>query len=632
VYSRYNAVPSEVRRNFDNDQRTRLRASREPAAALLPEGVDRGFLGSAGALDSLINKLNVVRGKADTLELELNTDLRRLDDDRTRVEALMKALGEMNQDLVRQRVQVTDRLAVIEHQLTSNVRRRDELTERESQLLSVFETRPSAIEMKSAETQRVEAQGRLDLLRQASGDLAGEIARVEGLIRSAEADVPKPGGPDTVLSELNAQRDREQRALAELDAPGGLTASARTRLESALDAFAEEVKSARSNLDDASTVLGYVESAQKLQKSLAERTDTMVRRQEQMVTRLAEFRRQLAELTDEQQQARESSDAQLVELQEQLGIQQRRLNVAVQAGEVEEIETIQAGIRMLENAVAARRERLADPRVVALRQKLEEMIGTTEREFAADRLDNDRVLAEMSESFLRQQPAVEQLPEDQQKLTESLANRLAAVTLARDAYNRSLEEAASDREGQRKQIRERLEQLSRAIERRTAELDAIAAAGASAEARLAQLRSDLVDLTTRQASVDKQAAEARAVLLASEQRLADYMRRRDAADAAAAEIDNLRPQRVAAVTAITQLENERIQLRGQLDTLISPAQQQPYTVSVTHAPDRRNTASALAAGLIGIIGVGALFLMIGRTPEEAYPATARPQLGTPARA
>ena len=239
---------------------------------------------------------------------------------------------------------------------------------------------------------------------------------------------------------------------------------ARENFDSSLEAFAGDVEQARKSLGDRPDVLRYIEAARKLQDQIRAMTDTLVRRQQQQITRMGEFKRRLDELTDATREQRYASDEQLQSHLSNLAIEQRRLNAARESNvDAVELAELERHVELLKSMIAGRQEILNDPKASTVTHELEAMIQTTQRDMDADRVQNEKLLADVQETFRGQQPAVEQLPDDQKRLAETLAARLAQIDLARQRYTAALSIAAGGDEQQISEAREQIASLDATI-------------------------------------------------------------------------------------------------------------------------------------------------------------------------
>ncbi|HQY87092.1 MAG TPA: hypothetical protein PK402_00440, partial [Tepidisphaeraceae bacterium] len=579
-------------------------------------------------LKPVIESLTHVPGRVDSVVVELKTDARTLPDDTQRLKAWSEALAERNADIVRNNENMTNRLGSIDVKLARLVTEHDGLREEVNQLQGVVGERPGAIELRDFERARNEAQSKLSDTRAAVERQLAEIVKLEQTLKDAEAGSLTPteqsAEPDSILTDLESQIARETESLNQLSGPANASDDARAKLEAALDAFATEVETARQSINDQPDVIAYVDSAQKLLANIRERIDAMSRRQETYLTRLADFRKQLSELIDDQRALRESGDKQLTDMRDQLAFQQRMLNVAQDQGATESIDEINARISLLEGGIAARLELLADPRETALKQQLEQMVQATEREMVADRTENEQFLSDMTSAFVARQPALEKLPDDQKKLAQNLADRLASITFARQTYSRTLDDSSTADQARRAAIKARIDQLKLAVTKRQNELasaqlsaEELAAKVESTRTALASAKNTLNELTEMNAKYEN-------AFTLADNTLREAERKRDLADSAVPAFDTKRTRMLELNSQIENAERERKNLALTVSNGIQPMPIADDAITIEQGTDHRLLIAILSSILIAAFGAGYLFWIFGKSSRDEGEYTNQP--------
>lgn len=335
----------------------------------------------------------------------------------------------------------------------------------ERELATLEESRKAAsreIEAREAQLKQLEAQMLSAGLRMRVWPLLPELSGVA--LADASGNVPALG-QESDLPALLRERDELKARIDRLSVQQSPeTSAARQNFDRALDEFSKQVEAARNTLGDRPEVLEYVKSASKLQEQIREMTDTLVRRQEQQITRLNEFQMRLKEHTDSAQERRVNGDPQLKAWMDDLAFQERRLNVAKESGSAaEDIRDIERNIAFLKSNIAAKQELLADPKEALMVADIQKMIDETKKDMAADRDRNDAVLAEVQNVFKSRQPILEALPDEQKQVTEALTQRLAQIDLARQRYTDSLAAVSGSDEVMVADARKKLQALDDSI-------------------------------------------------------------------------------------------------------------------------------------------------------------------------
>jgi pSer/pThr/pTyr-binding forkhead associated (FHA) protein len=539
-----------------------------PARQALDDRFSNGFLDRPELYAHVIEKARFEPSVPNLLVIDYVSNINQVEGDLARMNALMKQLVHASQDMVDAQHKLQDAAQALERSLARDAERRKVLNSEIDHVTAIAQSGPEVRDLKKAENDTNQAEQARKATAEALDACEAELKRLESnplafvpasLIEeevtpllamfadvSDTAVVPttRPADAQAELTRLTLQLQTTKARLDQLEAAQSPESkAARDGFDAALEAFAGDVENARKVMDGRPELLQYIDSARKLQEQIRTMTETMVRRQQQNLTRLHELKQQLADKNSMVRDQRLTGDEELRKWNDQIAINERRLNGARSDGaSANEIGTIESELSLLKSMVSAKEETLKDPSEASVDKKLGEIISATQREMEADRTDNEQILTQMQEAFTRQQPAVEGLPQEQKQLGEALAGRLAQIDLARQRYTQSLGRVVGGEAMQVTELRQKVQDLEAAIAKvkPVAEADAVAQAG-DMERRAAAAKL-LVDARAKVVAA-RAARDAATIAYESKAKsLASLVERRDAASAARQRADAIKAE------------------------------------------------------------------------------------------
>jgi pSer/pThr/pTyr-binding forkhead associated (FHA) protein len=471
--------------------------------------------------------------------------------DAARMNAVLRALYEVNQPRQVEVKKLRDQLAQADRELEKLKEQERDLRAQIGELTARASSRRDLTrETTEASRQRADAQQRLDNLLAEKDGVAAELERLKGEVAGiggSEAVAVEKVADDTQLKQLEEQLDSAKKQLDDLTvARTDDSKKARADFDEAIQTFAKEVEDARKNLADRPQFLATVESARVVADQVRDLTDKLVRRQEQQLTDMADLKRQLAELAGSQEEKRYANDEQLQALNDQVQILERQLSVARNDGNAESIADIEQQISTLKTSIAARKDLLDDPQIRGVATKLEEMIDRRQKDMAADRAENEKLLASLQKDFLDRLGAIEQMPSDQQRAARQLTDKLAAVAFARQNYASAVEKQADVPAEQLASVKRQVESLTRLVDARRTELAAADQEASQLAARRAELQRRITTSLTNLKRFEEQ----------------DIPQAREAVETALARIKSLEAQQTSSSDIATQLSAATAQLEA----------------------------------------------------------------------
>jgi len=353
-------------------------------------------------------------------------------------------------------------------------------------------------------------------------------------------------GPDPILSQLLAERDAQLARIERLASANTLATpvdAARQGLDEALKGFEKDVEQARTRLLDRPDVMSYINQGQALLNQVRAMTDTMVRRQEQQLTRLGELKRQLDQLTTQQRRETIDGDPQLADWTRQLQMVEKQLNAAVAYKLDDDIRRLRADVSVLQSMIAAKRETLGDPATIRVAERLQSLIVDTENQMRGDRAESEKLFVQMQSDFVARQPSIDTLPPEQKEAMNKLTSRLSEVAKARQSLGEitaaETQKTSTDNSKQIALAQDRVDEIDKSISRRKDDLQALDRQIAQSQERRRR-SAEMLELTRTRVELARQnQSDAEKTLLATRVAFEDADRAYQRASEAGQQVESL---------------------------------------------------------------------------------------------
>ena len=578
TYDGLDRLGTEDARNFRATQNGNLQSEqiRQNAITALPASVNFGFLGDPQQIAQTINRDPTIEWPTDQPNV-MRLRIQSFDKaaDRARLLALAQSLvaasaGDQTKlDSTRGLIKnLTDTIDEKKRQLNDTISRLQALQQ-------AGNTRPDLQQISKLKADRDRAENELTTIKGQRQELE---AALQVLQRPGSVQLPAPTQIDAAKSdqELTAltQKLSELQKQSESDKANAdsRTAAARKALDETIAGFQKDLQGAQ-QLKQSPELAAYVDAANRIFIQTRELTEDLIRRQENQRTRLSELRARLMEKIDAATKERLAKDDELKKLRDRLDIETRQYNAAVAEGDVVDAKKMELDIALVKSLIGGR-EDLAknDPVYNDAIDQLQKIIDTTEQSILDDRKHIDETLTKVQADFSKNAPAVQQLPDEQKKLADSIDKKLLAVNDARKAYDSAADQAQAAQAKIEQQNKAKAAELQLQIAARRQEIADAAAAKSQHDAEAAR-QQKIADTQTKLADVRQQEQKAQLAL-----------------DTASAAIDSAERQRKAFIDsdlARNQLTDQRATLEKDLKGLNTELAARTSEVSRLITPDRK---------------------------------------------
>jgi pSer/pThr/pTyr-binding forkhead associated (FHA) protein len=595
---------------------------RLPPAFLAPDANDRDQLAYATILDSA-----KVQDRSDKLALfHRGTDV---NGDPKRMRALLVALYTVNAGM-------TDDLLGKQQKL-------DALRARVDQLLrEISDLKPRVEQGKKQDEQFVAGlDSRVNELKANDDHLVNELQKARLLVKDMEAELeravaangtPAAGGAavpaNAGAAPKDAADDAQLKEMAQTlaDVTAGLNkargaktaraAAAARQLNDAMSQFDKLIAAAQSEMKGDDQLARYVTAGQNMQRTFRNLYERMALRQRERMDVLNNRKQRLAEKLEAQIKAAWAGDEPLKSLQETLSVKEHHRNAAAATpGLAGQVTKLDAEIASLNTQIDVRRDLVgADRASTGDVREDQAFVDQLLKMADAERADYDKAMAEGFETFQKEAPAIEKLPEEQRRLAGAMAQRSAELNAAREQY---LKASAGESADDTQSLETKLAQTQARIDARKRQLADAAAQDLTKQQkderqfRLAQGRTNLENA---KAALEKADAAWRANFNARIEAEHAASRARDGLvrfknDAAQlARLDAERARKVA------EFESLRREVAGQ----IRPMPPREESVAATAGEDPR-----LLYSMFAIVGVVGFFSLLMFATAHHHPAPLR---------
>ena len=540
----------------------------------LPPNVSSGFLDDQAEYGHIADAMNWTPLQPNQLTISFDTT--DPEGDTQRIKAVAEALYDANGVLLDDADRSRERLADAMDEESNAHRRVDDLQKSIEQNRAIAEARPPIEKVN-------QLAATADKLSKAWKDAEVALKAAQADVERLKAQSPPAASPqsndaalgtaaaDANLVQMQTDLATAQKRLDDAKAVREQQATqAKADLDSALNDFQQQVAAAKDLSRGNPQLSGYVAAAQKLQETTHKLVDDLISRQQENYNNLTDLQARLGQMMQKRREEMWQSDEKLKNLNDQLEYAKRQYNTAIGTGDQKAAVDLKAQIDLLESVIKSREDLTPDdPFYSETTASLQKIVDQTKQQMKEDRQNSDEALDSLQKTFASNQPAMDNLPEQQKTLATALEKRLSDLNAARAKFNDAATAEPTDDASRKSQ--DQVDQLSAAISARKKQV-----ADQSAAAAQSQVTAKTkADLDTREADLPKlsqAAADAQKASFAADTELQNARRAVDQASAAADQASSL--------------INEQISVKAQLDQLRAAVQSRQDDVRMSIEPTR----------------------------------------------
>jgi predicted nucleic acid-binding Zn-ribbon protein len=302
-------------------------------------------------------------------------------------------------------------------------------------------------------------------------------------------------------------------------------------------------------------------------------------------------------------------DAELQKMNDQLAYAQRQLNTALGTGQQKEADDLKAEVELLETTIKARQDLIpADPVYADLVDQLQKLIDQQQASMKEDRQRTAKALDDAQQAFAGSQPAVNQLPAQQQSLASDMEKRLADISAARAKYSDAASAVGGGTDDATKKLQDQAASIAASIQLHRRQL-----ADASHDA---QRQQQIKDKQQQLAQLTQAATDAENACKAKASDLQQAQASLDAAHAAGDELAKLVDQQIPISKQQAQLLADLPSQQENVKTAIQPLLVTDADIHSHVDPDKRMVYSAASIIPICILFGGLILWTIHAASRE----------------
>jgi hypothetical protein len=432
-------VSEAARHEFFRQRIEQLRKGTRDQAREIYEAPDfrgrkgKGFLypiGDDAVYQTILSKAYITpKGDALVFERNLTPDG---EGDRLRFKALLKAIYVQTKP-------IGDAAATQRHQLDV---KKEELKGKAQAIASLKEQIQNE---QSAQTKFLQASAeekdlvdRSAFLEKIWRDATETVRKLKADLETMQAAVPAPAAQpaldaDPAATEMAGKLKglTETLAAARGGKPGD-AAKATDAFDAALGQLQQEITNARASQKEGTPLSAYLTKAQQFDESLHQALAESAERQTASRQTLATLRRSLADKIAAHLKSAWATDTELVKMEQDLQVKQHRLGAASGAGLSTDADKLRDEVAALSKAIDARRDQVAAADTSSDDIKgVQKIIADESDKLAREQARVDQRMADQLKALAAVAPQPDGLPADQRTVLDRLAQKVAAVSAAR---------------------------------------------------------------------------------------------------------------------------------------------------------------------------------------------------------